>query len=574
MTRQHPSLRYLSTHITGAELAGGAATTEAEVTKALRALSVYDCIRMIGRLSAELYVSSGLSLDVQKRLVEDLTPGQDELRRRLLIALRAGSVVVFEQQLVHLARMVFRHAADRPADSFAGGADIHHFLIALFGVTDLFEEDLGDETSSADVMSWQLKQTGLNRSEERLTLWSLYYEVLHDIWPTLDGPEVLDLEAAFKRYTKLSLSRFISLGFAFSVGLSGRDDEHLPPRAELDPDHWFSTARVEEADWRAFLAQTARSASEIRAALDEEDRRYGPTTYGALTFEQSPLLQAPDGGIYLINLGALERRSTQGLFHILAEGAQAEGEDRERFTTPFGAAFQRWVEACFERAQGMVTDAPVLVIDQPYGPPSRRRQTPDVTLRYPRDLMAVEVVAGTMHAATMTRGDLETFERDQEKFVLKKARQLTNRLADIEAGETCDVGLDPAGVERWWPVIVAAPGFPHRPEIMQAARQRLKRDGLLQGRGRRTIAILSAEELAAAEAFFERGISFLDLIRGWKSHARTGDHYFKNYLSDYDVGGERPGHARHHQEVFDRASREMFRELFGRETPPDPPTSS
>ena len=56
--------------------------------------------------------------------------------------------------------------------------------------------------------------------------------------------------------------------------------------------------------------------------------------------------------LYVVDFAAFERRATHGIFHLLAEGPEAEGKGRELFTTPFGAAFQIWGERCLRRAEG------------------------------------------------------------------------------------------------------------------------------------------------------------------------------------------------------------------------------
>jgi hypothetical protein len=176
------------------------------------------------------------------------------------------------------------------------------------------------------------------------------------------------------------------------------------------------------------------------------------------------------------------------------------------------------------------------------------------------------MVAGPLQITTLTHGDLESFERDLDKLVLKKARQLTKRIADIETGATAEVGLDAEGVSRFWPVIVMAAPFPMWPIIMRTIRQRLKTDELLQGRRIGPVSIISAEELAAIEGeLIATTTSLVELISEWKSRAATGDHSVKNYLVERAAQrGEGHPAAEHHRSMFDLASREMIAQLFHR----------
>jgi hypothetical protein len=170
--------------------------------------------------------------------------------------------------------------------------------------------------------------------------------------------------------------------------------------------------------------------------------------------------------------------------------------------------------------------------------------------------VVAEVVAGPLQARTVTRGHLDAFDRDVTKLIEKKADQLTKRIADILNGETTEIGLDATGVRTIWPVIITATPFPHRPEIGRVVRARLKKKNLLRERRMRPISIISAEELAAAEGAMETGTSLLELLRGWKSTAATGDHTFKNFLIDREPD-QRRAPASHHQQTYEEASNEM-----------------
>ena len=100
---------------------------------------------------------------------------------------------------------------------------------------------------------------------------------------------------------------------------------------------------------------------------------------------------------------------------------------------------------------------------------------PDVVLAYERNIVAMEMVAGAMRIQTLTQGDLETFALDLEKFVYKKATQLTeadrrySRWADREDRPQCRRGRfnDLAGDRHLVPL-------PVRPMIMESIRKELK----------------------------------------------------------------------------------------------------
>lgn len=562
-------LKYVGVHVTGADIAAdGSSTKPEQIVDVLAGLSVYDCIRMVGRLSVILHLgASRFSPQAQQALIDRaITPVAPELGRRLSALLTHGQIPFFEQQLYHAARLSILHADLREPDDFARGGGFGDFLFCLFGLTDSFA-DLDDPSDDDAVLSWALRQASMNHNVERLTLWSFYFELFNRIWPELG--ETRDPEDAFRRYTGLSIHEYLALGFAFSAGF-GHQVGDGPPQAEVDPAQWFSSAKVDERQWRSFLGVAGRSVEDLRGALATEVESYGESSYLSLEMEKTPILLGPRGRAYVLNLPALERRATHGIFHILAEGASAEGLDREHYTSPFGAAFQAWAEQCIRRAEEVKADPPQIFADVRYGPKKDRRDTPDIVLRYRRQLVTVEMVSGPLRIKTVTHGDLESFEADLQKLVLKKAGQLARRIGEIDDGLARDIGLDAEGVVRIWPVIVTVASFPILPMIMKTIRKRLKDEGLLQGKRIAPISIITAEELAALEGELLRTETpFVSLLTEWKAHERTGDHSLKNFLVERAAErGEAPPAAEHHREMFAAASSEMFKRLFGHPGPP------
>ena len=567
MRGQPPELDVVRLHVTGADLAGRP-TSKEEVLEALGELSAWDCLRLVGRLSASLYLAeSQLDRRLQRELIDKVTWPAPDLRQRLHHLLSRGRVPFFQQQLYHLARLAVLHASDREPDDFRNGEDLGKFFLGLFGVTDLFDAELGDKPNREQVLSWALRQAAINHDEERLTLWSMYYEVFHEIWPSLGGST--DPEDAFQRYTGISILDFLTIGFALGVGL-GQETDAGAPRGQIQPAEWFGEGKLEKAKWEAFLAASAGDLQDLREAIKGEQDERGEVPFRSLAMERRPLVSGPDGLCYVLNLPSLEWRSTHGIFHILAEGAVDEGFDRELYTAPFGRAFQIWAEGCIRRAEKAAQgEAAQIFADVPYGPKGQRRDTPDVVVRDERQIAVVEVVAGPLQSKTVTHGDLDAFERDLDKLIFKKAKQLTDRIADIERGDAAEIGLDAEGVGRIWPVIVTAAPFPVWTPVMREIRARLKRAGFLQSKRTGPICVISGEELAAAESEMEQTkIPFVALLAEWKSRPQTGDLWLKNFLVHRAKGREGGAPSpRHHKEMWRRASREMFMRLFGHPGP-------
>jgi hypothetical protein len=546
-------LRWASTYMTGEEIWGKRVSPE-EVSDALAALSVYDLLRIVGSLSVSLRVEPGsTSQETQAKLAGFAASDDPDLVQRLQAGLNRGQILIFAQQLYHLARLAILEADRRPADGLRKGTLVAKFHRALFGVSDQMDSDIGGDD---DVISLELSLTAINHEEERLGQWALYYELFDRIWPTVKGAP--DADQAFRRYTGLSIAEYLALGFAVSAGF-GREVGGRPA-AWIGIESWLSAVPITQAKREAFLAVIASTVDELRDALREEEEFHGRSTVEALAIEKKPIVRT-ENELYVVNFAAYERRATHGIFHILSEGPEEEGLSRETFTAPFGEAFQVWAEACVRRTEEGRAGVEIFA-DVPYGSKRERRDTPDVVLTYERNIVAMEMVAGAMRIQTLTHGNLETFALDLEKFIYKKAKQLSERIADVRNGLTEEIGLNAKGVSTIWPVIVTSVPFPVRPMIMESIRKELKVRGFLQGKGTGTISIIGGEELAALEGYVAAsGETTLDVIRGWKSSAATGDLYLKNYL--YERLGRPIPRTPHFKKMFDELSAQSHGLLFG-----------
>jgi hypothetical protein len=409
-----------------------------------------------------------------------------------------------------------------------------------------------------DVVSLELRLTAINHGEERLGQWALYHELFGRIWPAVAGAP--DADAAFTGYTGLSIGEYLALGFAISAGFVREVDGR--PLALIGITDWLAKIPIDTDKREAFLAVTSGGVDELRAALGEEETLHGRSTVQALAIEKRPIVRT-EQDLYVANFSAYERRVTHGIFHILSEGPEAEGLGRETFTGPFGEAFQIWSEACVRRAEEG-REGVEIVADLPYGTKKQPRDTPDVVLVYERNIVAMEMVAGALRIQTLTQGDLDSFALDLEKFVFKKAEQLTKRIAEMRAGEMEKIGISTAEVSTVWPVIVTSVPFPVRPMIMASIRKQLKDRGLLQQKGTGPVSIIGGEELAALEGYIvASGETTLDVIRGWKSNAATGDLYLRNYL--YERLGRPIPRTEHFDQMFAELADQTKGLLFGPE---------
>jgi hypothetical protein len=533
------ALRNSAIYLTHKELTGDA-ITEDHLIELLQRLSVEDVLGQIAVLTTRCTKHPTADRAAQAALIRRVA-GPAGLADPLIGAIERGGddlVIVHHQQLVHLARLALIHCDLRPHDDFRRGERYLDFLTCLIGVNDVLERGL--EIEDADQrLSWELRQCDVNHREDTAILLGTHHAIYQSLWPEIQPEGAQGVEAAFTNAVGMSFSDFFVVGSGVQSRFMAHalnDQDGVPL---LNPVEYFGMVDLTEREWEPFFAATARTPAELREALLKEEADYGETSYGSLTFERWPLLAIRDEGYLPISMPALQRRFTQGVFHVLAEAADDAGLDRRYYTSRFGEPFQALVEQSLRRGVSATDPALPIVADVEYGPRGARKRSSDVVLGYPGHPVFVDAVSGPMQAATMTRGDLSTYECDADRLIVEKAVQLDARIAEFLVGEAPFEGIDPTTVAKIHPVVVTSHPFPRRDTIADDIDRRVRAAGALTDPRVGQIAILSAEELAYAEGLMEhRGESFLALIRGWMSSDR-GRHSFRNYAIEH-AGGRAP----------------------------------
>jgi hypothetical protein len=556
-----PDLSHVRTYLTYAELTRTASLPASNLIERLQKLSAADCLASLAHITTRLFAarSSREAADIQVRLVNEVFAA-DGLGPVLTKALEDGrwGAVFSEQQVVHLARLVIQHADTRPHDDFAGHSFSNEWVTCLVAVNDLLDADL--EIEDADQrLAWEIRQCELNHTEDQLPVTALHHEIYSVLWPELDDQKSREVDEAFQRKVGMSIADYFTVGMSVMARFINRGtrEDSMPG---IYPSTFFSSARMQEETWRAFFDLNARDLGEMRRELEAEDEQYGPTTYGSLTFERYPLIEI-EPGLYLpLSMGSLQRRTAEGVFHILSDAAAEEGLDRRHYSSAFGPVFQASVEGTIRRGVEASDSEVEITADEEYGGRSRRRRSSDVIVGYDRNPLFVEVVSGPLQAATVTRGDLVTFSADADRLVVNKAKQLDQNIRDYLAGELVLPNSDPALVSHAWPVIVTSHSFPHADYVTNYVLARVREEGYLQGDKVGDLAVVSAEELFFCEGFMQSGRSLVSLIRGWKS-GPTRNLPFKNYL--IALGGGRAPGSEHFERRFAEANADFMARMLG-----------
>lgn len=543
--------RFVRSFLTYTEM-GGEPIDEPWIVAKLANLSAYDCLDFLGRLSCMLEAAPTANVEQQVRIMRRLGWSEATVAVAQTAITASGNprAMFFPQQVAHLARLAVLHADPRRADGFGGGAQAQEIVTCLLAVTELLGEGDADLESEDGQISWILRQVAINERPDSVAMWTRYYDIFVRIWGEVATAEQFEAGAAFKRYTGLTIERWLAVAFGIYAQFLGYG-RFTTDDFGIDATRYFANTNVSEAEAQTMIEQSARTLHELRKEIRAEEEKFGPTVYRCQAFEQHPLLRIPDreSTVIPIAVDAYQRHVLQGIFWILSDGAINEGFAREHFTSAFGSVFEEWVQRTYERALPAV-GTPRVYRARQYKRGKNAVDSTDVVLDYsPDSAVFVEVVAKRPQSATVTRGDIGAFTFDLEAGVMKKAKQLDHNIKDFRDGRLVLGEMKPAQISRIYPVIVAVEGFPDLPPIPQRIERELAARDLL--RDLPPLALLSGEELVAVEALMEHGFSFAVLLQRWKLNPNTAALPFANFydLTD-DLHAPEIQRAAHQDQVW------------------------
>lgn len=311
--------------------------------------------------------------------------------------------------------------------------------------------------------------------------------------------------------TGLELEDLLAMGFAAWA------NEHV-----WSPEHPLVLSRnfgaMPEDRVELFLSTVAASPEEYRITLRGSDSQFD-----FLAFEQKPIVEL-ENGLLVLDGRLLWQRFTSGLYWLV--------HDHEKFTRGSEGDRHLWTQGYGEMVEEMAKDqiratAPTLLgakrekgfyddedFKRAYGKGVSR---PDAAVDLGHHLLLFEVQSGQLSSGTRVQGDPKSFERDTERLVLKKCRQLDSAARAVLANPQAliDAALHPG--MRVLPFVVVGGGYPGEAVSGGCVEDLLVREGLLDLDGVGKLGILRIAELEILEGLFEGGEDVTALLVEWKA---------------------------------------------------------
>jgi hypothetical protein len=165
--------------------------------------------------------------------------------------------------------------------------------------------------------------------------------------------------------------------------------------------------------------------------------------------------------------------------------------------------------------------------EQRYGPGGGKK-SPDIAVDCGTDLVFFEITSGRFTLRTVLEGSPEGALRDLGRLLFEKAGQLDDRISDFLAGEWCPPDVDPAHIQRIWPVIVTSDVLQNE-MLWDEIRDQIA--GMFSQPKVQQLSIFDIADLEQLAALVERGHGLLDLIAR-KASGPYAELDFRRYVSE------------------------------------------
>ncbi|HEX5556381.1 MAG TPA: hypothetical protein VFX13_02050 [Gaiellales bacterium] len=393
-----------------------------------------------------------------------------EASRRFL-ARHPRSVILSEQQLFTVQRLLIQHAASGALDADWGIPEQGQLALMVQAVPgsilgSQLERDAGTVPSLEDErwLRFFVGHGGLASrrrfANELGRAVRLYGEMAADQTSRADR-EFVDLHSWLVEEFGLTFPQLAAVGLSVYAGSKAYAVDESP--VLLDASYFSSTQFIDRAEAGIAAISADRGWYQARFAEMAGDERR--EAFEIVPFLTRPALRQPDGRILPLSPRAVEAwTGATGFYYRLFEIARRKSDKTRRTFTGFhGRLLERYMVNLARTALPPV-DSPVFVPgrvhgDYPYPTRNGEMRTPDVLIDFGADLICVEITSGQLTQKSLVEADADAVRRDLAKLVTKKVRQLDGAIRDLKATPGIVPGLDMTQVLRVWPVIVSGDGL-------------------------------------------------------------------------------------------------------------------
>jgi hypothetical protein len=520
----------------------------------------------------------------QAMLIQELfTPAQRTDLRAALVRLsrdpqrKAKHFIFNELQLLNAIKLALLHCDDSvatlPADLTPLGEALlilnDHFAPSEFAAGRF--TTLPGEEQRALMRSHLIQSMAFHQGVRIAAFLARWYDLIFlDAGLCKGCPGFRDLLSDLTRITRFDGKIYYWLGhmlLARWLGITHENAESENPVIRI-PD-WFATNfSIPDAELDGALDQFATSREAIR---EQFEARTAWEPYYFLPMQVRPILRRGDL-VFCLSKRFLAEKLGPGLYHTILAG-QTDRKHGDLFLTFFGYVFESYVHRLLSR---IFPTASTLVRRylSDVRHPDTNEQIADGIIVYGDSVVLLEAKAPLFPVAALASGDPSVIGEKLEAIVFHAARQLSTLIGHIRAGKLTHLGLHPARIRWYYPLVVSLQFVPLEPWLYghiqdTIANQRCFRDPNDPTRADSQVAplqIASVADLERLETALTTGKSLVEILAKKTSNAPLSSETFGNFLFS-EMPELRTVHNPYTQERFATLTAEVMTFAKTREKP-------
>lgn len=346
------------------------------------------------------------------------------------------------------------------------------------------------------------------------------------------SPNFVDLDTRVRSVTGLSVLDYFAVGLSVVLWFfSGANRRELTDNRQLRAATFFSQSKLDPAVGARFLEGLTHTYPSAKTAFEKRSTGGRLFSYDFVPFMLRPLFQILEGVTVPVSLAFLESRVTNGVYWLIFDSMPSA--ERERLSAFYGQVLEAYVRDVLVRTLPDGGDLSQRVFGEfTYRTGKGEQKTTDVVALYPGAAIFFEVTATRLRMEdTLLSGDPAAVEADLENIIIRKARQLHDRIADFRAGRYSFGGATANEVKQILPVVVTGASLPIWTVTMKVVNRSLQANGWLQGPGIEPLRIIGVDELEMIEPLVARGENLLAILQKHAADPELRNVSLHNYLT-------------------------------------------
>jgi len=313
----------------------------------------------------------------------------------------------------------------------------------------------------------------------------------------------MDLPQLVKKRTGLEPDQLWAVLFALFGHIHAHGANPGPPiRIHT---YFRQNFRFSASESERFFRLVGRSATALKRQMRSYYKERALKPYHMLPLAETPLVLLGGGG-YVPSRTLLFAALTTGLYHGLLNAQESRAE-RSRFQEYVGRVFEDYVSRLLDRACAAATGGlAIRYIDADTirrllrGTKKKKPKACDGLAISGDTVILFESKAKLFSLAVRSGVGFPEFRKKLEDIFVGSAGQMDDTIQAIERGDLRSIGIDPAAVRRYLPVVVTLENLALTPLIFDPAIQSIAEKGWLHARSSKT-ALIQLMEVGELELF-------------------------------------------------------------------------